>query len=149
MLNKRKTAQKGIELIKGFEELRLKAYLCPAGVVTIGYGHTNQDGETFRLGQVITEEEAEQLLAKDLRRFENAVNSLVRVELSQNQFDAIVSFTFNLGGTTLRKSSVLRLLNENKMTEAANFLLRYKYADGKILRGLVRRRKAERDLFLS
>lgn len=142
-------SEDGENLIISFENEILKGYLCPAGVLTIGIGHVVLPNENFRLGQMITREESRRIFRNDLQKYVDAVNSLVKVELSQNQFDAIVSFVFNVGKTTFRKSSVLRLLNERKFIEAANFLLKYVYADGKQLKGLVRRRKAERELFLS
>lgn len=139
-----KTSSKGINLIKEFEGLELEAYLCPANVWTIGYGHT----KTVTKGMVISEEGAEELLKQDLRHYENGINKHVKVELNQNQFDALVSFSYNLGVFALRTSTLLRVLNEGDYEEAANQFGRWVRANGKVLNGLVRRREAERSLFL-
>lgn len=138
------TSNKGIALIKGFEGLRLKAYKCSAGVWTIGYGHT----KGVREGQTITEEQAESLLREDLRTFEVGVSSLVTVFLHQCQFDALVSFAFNVGLQALKTSTLLRRLNNREPAErvAAEFL-RWNKAGGKVLAGLTRRRQAEADMF--
>jgi GH24 family phage-related lysozyme (muramidase) len=138
-----KISQKGLQLIKDFEGLELKAYVCPAGVLTIGYGST---GSHVKPGMTITPEEAEVLLQKDLGRFEEAVNRLVKVPLTQGQYDALVSFAFNCGTGAFAESTLLRLLNEKDYTGAANQFKRWTN-DG--LEGLVRRRKAEETLFLS
>lgn len=138
----------GLELIKHFEGLFLKAYLCPANVWTIGYGHTgltHKDG-TVKAGRTITEAEAEQLLIYDLTNFCNRVQNAVHVPLTDNQFAALVSFDFNTGG--LVKSSLLKKLNERDYQGAADGLLAWTKANGKELAGLVRRRKSERNLFL-
>ena len=102
-----RTSQRGIDLIKSHEGLRTKAYMCPANVLTIGYGHTR----SVFPGQVIDVKEAEELLKEDLIRFENAVNKYVEVYLNQNQFDALVSFTFNVGISAFRNSTMLRPQN--------------------------------------
>lgn len=138
------TGMLGLSLIRSFEGLRLAAYRCPAGVWTIGYGHTGPD---VHQGLVITRERAEQLLVQDLRRFEQAVNRLVDVPLTQNQFDALVSFAFNVGVTNFGASSVLRYVNANRMKEVPIRLALWVNANGKKLSGLVRRRAAEGDLF--
>lgn len=139
-----KTASSGLTLIKNFEGLRLTAYLCPAQVWTIGFGST---GAHVKPGMTITKEQAEDLLLKDLVRFENAVHRLVKVPLTQNQFDALVSFTFNVGIGSLQKSTLLRLLNEGKYDQVGPQLMRWNKAGGKELPGLTRRRRAEADLF--
>lgn len=108
------TSDKGIALIKGFEGLRLKAYKCSAGVWTIGYGHTKGVKE----GQTITEAEAETLLREDLRTFEVGVSSLVTVFLHQCQFDALVSFAFNLGVGAIKGSTLLKKINARAGAEA-------------------------------
>lgn len=139
------TSQKGIDLIKEFEGFRDTAYFCPANVLTIGYGHT----KTCKPGQVISTTEGEKLLRQDVRRFENAVNVLAKVPLNQSQFDALVSFAFNVGVGAFKKSTLLRLLNQGKYDLAANEFKRWVNGGGRKLPGLVRRRKAERALFLS
>lgn len=136
-------SQKGIEHIKRWEGLRTNAYKCPANVWTIGYGHT----KTAKPGMMISHLEAEELLRKDLKRFEDAVRRLVRVPLNQGQFDALVSFAFNVGTEAFRRSTLLRLLNEGKYNTAALQFHRWVYAGGKKLPGLIRRRNDEHGLF--
>lgn len=138
-----KTSQKGINLIKEFEGLELTAYRCAAGVLTIGYGHTGRD---VRSGLTITEQEAEELLVKDLAIFEDAVNDLVKVPVTQSIFDALVSFTFNVGEGAFSTSTLLRKLNQRKYAEALDQLLRWDKAGTVKLPGLTRRREAERKL---
>lgn len=140
---------KGIQLVKHFEGLFLKAYLCPAKVWTIGYGHTglkHNDGTVMR-GRTITEAEAEQLLTHDLNtKYAPEVERLVMVPLTQPQFDALVSFHFNTGA--LAKSTLLKKLNQNDKGGAAEEFLKWTRGGGRVLKGLVRRRQAERHLFL-
>ncbi len=138
-------SQKGLDLLKQFEGCKLDAYRCPAGVWTIGYGHT-RDVEP---GQVITRAEAEDLLREDLADFEEAVGDVVEIELTQGQFDALVSFAYNVGKGALRSSTLLRLLNNNDIQGAANQFVRWNKAGGQVLKGLTRRRLAEKELFLS
>jgi lysozyme len=140
---------RGLNLIKHFEGLFLKAYRCEGRVWTIGYGHTglqHQDGTVYE-GRVITEAEALELLDYDLNQFEARVRALVKVPLSAAQFEALVSFDFNTGA--LHRSTVLKRLNAGDYQGAADALLMWKRAGGKIQPGLVRRRKAERHLFLT
>lgn len=137
-----KTSQRGINLIKQFEGVRLTAYKCPAGVYTIGYGHTR--GVTR--GMKITEEEASAYLTADLRNSEKAVERYDSIyHWNQNEFDALVSFTFNCGATNLR--ALLRNGRRNR-TQIAETLPLYRKAGGKVLKGLERRRAAEKALFL-
>ena len=138
-----KTSESGVELVKSHEGLRLKAYLCPAGVWTIGYGHTR----TAKQGMVITAEKAEDLLLEDLVEAESAVSSLVDVPLSQGQFDALVSFVFNLGSGNLKASTLRRKLNACDYSGAAVEFGRWVYSSGKKLGGLIKRRAEERALF--
>ena len=140
-------SEKGLSLIKEFEGFRSAAYLCPAGLLTVGYGHLCRREEGYRLGQAISKQTADELLRRDVCYAEDAVRRLVKVPLSQNQFDALVSFVFNLGETTFRKSSVLRNLNANNFERAMFWLSKYTFADKKKLNGLIRRRKAEIELF--
>jgi Phage-related lysozyme (muraminidase) len=141
-----KISQKGVNLIKQFEGLELKAYKDSVGVVTIGYGST---GSHVSIGQVITEAQAEALLIKDLSRFESGVTDLVKVPLTQNQFDALVSFSFNLGLGNLKSSTLLKKLNLKDYAGASKEFERWNKAGGKVLNGLTRRRLAEKELFLS
>lgn len=136
-------SQKGIDLIKQFEGCKLKAYLCPAGVWTIGFGSTSGVIE----GMQITEKEAEEMLKKDLRYFERWVSKLIEVELTQNQFDALVSFTYNLGEGALKGSTLRKKLNMGLYNEVPAQMLRWNRAGGKVLNGLVRRREAEAKMF--
>lgn len=137
-----KTSQRGIDLIKQFEGLRLTAYKCPAGVYTIGYGHTRG----VKRGMKITEEEASAYLTADLRNSEKAVERYDSIyHWNQNEYDALVSFTFNCGATNLR--SLLRNGGRNRSQIAATLPL-YRKAGGKVLKGLERRRAAEKTLFL-
>jgi len=137
------TSQKGLDLIKSFEGLRLSAYKDVVGVVTIGYGTTSG----VKMGDTITKERAEELLREDVKRFEGQVLRLVKVPLTQGQLDALVSFTYNLGAGNLGNSTLLRLLNAGDYAGAAAQFDRWNKAGGKVLAGLVRRRAAERALF--
>jgi lysozyme len=132
------------EIIKQFEGLRLEAYKCPADVWTIGYGHTNK----VKQGDVITEGEADILLALDVQEAERAVSSYVDVDINQNQFDALVSFVYNLGAGNFKSSTLLKKLNQGDYLGAANEFHRWNKAGGKVLRGLVLRREAEANLFI-
>lgn len=139
-----KITQDGINLIKEFEGLRLDAYLCPAGVLTIGYGHT---GPNVKPGMRITESEAETLLRRDLENFKPSVERLLKVTLNPNQFSAIVAFAYNLGTGALSRSALLNKLNRKDFHGAGQEFLRWDKAKGKVLTGLTRRRKAEKALF--
>ena len=128
----------------------MTAYKCPAGVWTIGYGHTGMvDGKLISGGMTITAAKATELLKKDLASFEAAVNGCVTVPITQNMFDALVSFSFNVGSGALRRSALLRKLNAKDYNGAADEFPLWNKAGGKVLNGLVRRRKAEKELFLS
>ncbi len=141
---------KNVEAIKEHEALRLKAYMpTPNDVPTIGYGHT----KGVKMGDVITEAQAEQFLREDLEEAEKTVLRLVKVKLNQNQFDALVSLVFNIGTGNFTRSSVLRFLNAGDYKTAADrFRLwnKQKQRDGsfKELKGLTKRREQERELFL-
>jgi GH24 family phage-related lysozyme (muramidase) len=140
-----KISSKGLKLIKEFEGLRLDAYYCSSNVLTIGYGST---GPHVKQGMRITEKEAEDLLCKDLSRFEEGVTKLITIPLNQEQFDALVSFAFNCGNGALEESTLRRRLNagENPNTVAKEELKRWTNGG---LAGLVRRRAAETELFCS
>lgn len=140
-----KISQNGINLIKKFEGCELQAYLCPAGVWTIGYGHT----AGVYSGMKITVAKAEAYLKEDLVEFESSVNNLVKVQITQNMFDALVSFAFNLGSGSLKNSTLLVQLNKGNVQKAANEFDKWVYADGQVLPGLVERRAAEKKLFLT
>ncbi|PUB51511.1 lysozyme [Enterobacter sp. OLF] len=143
-------SDKGIALIKQFEGCKLTAYQDSVGVWTIGYGWTQPvDGKPIRVGMMIKQETAERLLKTGLVSCENDVSRLVKVGLTQGQFDALVSFTYNLGARSLSTSTLLRKLNAGDYAGAADEFLRWNKAGGKVLNGLTRRREAERALFLS
>lgn len=141
------TSPDGIALIKMFEGLRLKAYKDAIGIPTIGFGTTVVDGQPVKMGTTITEERAEDYLKIDLRRFEDGVRFAVSAPLTQRQYDALVSFSYNLGVGNLKKSTLLRLINAGKYEEAQVQFLRWNRAGGKVLRGLTRRRLDEAVLF--
>ncbi|EOZ1431020.1 lysozyme [Enterobacter hormaechei] len=144
------TSEKGIALIKQFEGCKLTAYQDSVGVWTIGYGWTQPvDGKPIRAGMTIKQETAERLLKTGLVSYESDVYRLVKVSLTQGQFDALVSFTYNLGARSLSTSTLLRKLNAGDYAGAADEFLRWNKAGGKVLNGLTRRREAERALFLS
>ncbi|HDC4354695.1 MULTISPECIES: lysozyme [Enterobacter cloacae complex] len=144
------TSEKGVALIKEFEGCKLTAYQDSVGVWTIGYGWTQPvDGKPIRAGMTIKQETAERLLKTGLVSYESDVCRLVKVGLTQGQFDALVSFTYNLGARSLSTSTLLRKLNAGDYATAADEFLRWNKAGGKVLNGLTRRREAERALFLS
>jgi lysozyme len=143
------TGDAGLALIKSYEGLRLDAYLDTGGIPTIGYGHTSAAGDPIVImGQKITEAKANEILKKDVRKFESAVIRLVKVPLSQNQFDALVCFCYNIGEVELSRSTLLRMLNAKDYKGAADQFPRWNKDNGVVLNGLVKRRAAERDLFL-
>ena len=135
-------------LVKEFEGLYLKAYICPAGVLTIGWGHTGPDVYT---GMTITQAQAETYLTNDLQKFANCVSSYLKVRLNPNQVGALVSFTFNLGCGAFQGSTLLKRLNagESPNLVASQEMPRWVYANGVKLAGLVRRRDAEVAFFKS
>ncbi len=141
-----KISENGLDLIRKHEGLRLQAYLCPAGVLTIGYGYTGTDVKT---AMKIDISQANALLSKDVERFEKSVNDLVRVPMTQGMFDALVGFAFNLGAGSLKGSTLLAKLNANDSQGAADEFLRWNKANGKVLDGLTARRESERELFLA
>lgn len=149
-----KTSIKGINFIKNVEGCRLTAYLCSAGKPTIGYGHTGLvEAKPIITGVTkITQSTADALLLKDITVFENSILKLVKVPLTQGQFDALVSFCFNLGSETLQTSTLLKFLNQKKYNEVPAQILRFNKAtvNRKLVEiaGLTRRRKGETDLWL-
>lgn len=138
-----KTSNKGIELIKRHEGFRARAYRCPAGILTIGYGHTGG----VKSGDVITEAQGEAYLRADLATAERAVNA-AKVPLSQNQFDALISFTFNVGVGNFNRSTLLRKIRVNANDPTiANEFRKWRNGGGKVLPGLVKRREDELKLY--
>ena len=147
-----KISKKGLDLIKKFEGLKLKPYLCSAGVPTIGYGNTlYENGKKVSLkDSVITESRATELLSYSLKNLEQQVDSFCRDDINQNQFDALVSFAFNLGPYNLKSSTLLKKVNKNpKDPTIRDEFMRWTKAGGKVLKGLVERRKVEADLYFS
>jgi lysozyme len=144
-----KTSQQGLELIKHYEGLRLKPYRCPAGLWTIGYGHLIGNGSVLpdSWNRTFSVAEANALLVTDVIRFERGVTRYCPVKLSQGQFDALVSFSFNLGLGTLQRSSLRQKINRGDIEGAKEVLLKYNKAGGIISRGLTLRRVSESKLF--
>lgn len=140
-----KVSELGLALIRRFEGCRVKAYQCPAKVWTIGYGHT----KTAKPGMQISLAEANHLLQQDVEIFEQAVSKLVKVPINQNQFDALVSFTFNVGTNAFANSTLLAALNRKNYSVAADQFLRWSKVGNTTLKGLLDRRIEERKLFLS
>lgn len=138
---------RGLALIREFEGFSAEPYLCSGGKMTIGYGHVLTADESAML-EKITKEHAEALLIQDVAIAEHAVRRLVKTTLAQNQFDALVSFVYNVGAGAFEKSTLLRLVNARDFNAAANQLTRWVYASGKKLNGLMRRRMAEKAMFL-
>lgn len=145
------TNRRGLDLIREAEGLRLEAYQCPAGIPTIGYGSTRYpDGKPVKMEDYITRTEAEDLLMTTVQSFERGVLRLVKRELNENQFSALVSFAFNLGLGALERSTLLRKINENRWDPSIrNEFHRWVYAGDKVLPGLVTRREAETDLYFT
>lgn len=137
----------GLELIKKFEGFSSKPYRCPAGKLTIGYGHAIIFSDQFPEGG-ITQSMAEDMLKQDVSVAENSINRLVAGQLLQRQFDALCSFVYNIGAKAFEKSSLLRLLNQGHPELAAAEFARWIYTGGIVQNGLIRRREAEKSLFL-
>lgn len=147
-----KISDKGINLIKKYEGFYSKPYLDPVGIPTIGYGITYYpDGKKVTLkDKTLTNEQATDLLKITLTNYENSVNNLVKINLNQNQFDALVSFCYNLGATNLKKSTLLKKVNKNPNDPTIrNEFKKWVNAGGKKLNGLVKRRNEEADLYFS
>ncbi len=128
-----------------FQQMRQNLYFCPAGYPTIGYGHVVKDDEDFSAD--IDEAQAEELLRQDAQIAERAVLRLIDVPLTDGQFDALVSFTYNLGGGALQRSTLRRKINREEHAEVPEQFMRWVWAGGRKLKGLVRRRAAESDLY--
>lgn len=145
-----KLGAKGEALIKSFEQLELTSYPDSKGVWTVAWGHTGfySPGVPVGPGQTCTTEQAEQWFLEDAAWAVNGVTRCLDVAVTQNQFDALVDFTFNEGVTALAHSTLIRDINEGQLSSAANEFLKWDYCGGQELEGLERRRRAERDLFL-
>ena len=147
-----KLSQKGLELIKSFEGLSLKPYVCPANIPTIGFGNTYYpNGQKVKLTDpAITIEKAEELLKFLLVTYEKAVDSFCRDDISQNQFDALVSFCYNVGTGALQRSTLIKKVNANpKDVTISDEFMKWNKANGRVLVGLTRRRQAESKLYFS
>jgi len=142
-----KTSANGINLICGFEGLELKAYDDGVGVWTIGYGTTIVNGIKVKKGDTCTIEQAKSYMAQDLKKFESAVDTSVKVTITQNQFDALVSLAYNIGTGAFKSSTLLKKLNAKDFKGAAAQFDRWNRAGGKVMQGLVNRRAKERKLF--
>jgi lysozyme len=153
MTDKLVLTHEDLKIIKDFEGLYLDAYPDPATgaePITIGYGSTRHlDGSKIKLGEKINEQEALELLMHEVNEICPKIQSLVTVELNKNQLVALVSFVYNLGLGNFSSSTLLKLLNQAKYTEAADQFVRWNKAAGKVMAGLTRRREAEKALFLS
>ena len=146
-----KMSQEGIDaLVKKFEGCKLKAYRCPAGICTIGYGHTSAAGNPLvNDGMTITQEQANTILAADLVKFEQAVEALLKQPVTQEQFDVLVDFAYNAGVGALRSSTLLKKVNAGQFDAVPAELMKWTKGGGKVLAGLVRRRQAESAWWLS
>ena len=142
-----KISSRGLNLIKQFEGLRPADYVCPGGFATIGYGHVIKAGESFP--QPLSEPEAEALLLQDVEVAAKAVHRLIKVPLTQSQFDALVSFTFNCGAGALQRSMLRACVNREEHMQVPAELLKWTHSCGKPLPGLMRRRMAEALLYLT
>ena len=143
--------ERGIEIVKRFEGISTKPYLCPANVWTVGYGATRSStGGPIDPGmEPISETEAEALLLRDLESSEGWVSRLIKTALTENQYSALTSFAFNVGAGALQRSTLRMKLNRGEVENAADEFPKWRMAGGRILAGLVRRRAAERALFLA
>lgn len=153
-MNKYSTSTKGVNLIKRFEGCYLEAYQDPANKWTIGYGHTgNVDGKAIKKGMKISNQKAIMLLKSDLKKYERIVKKCAKVSITQNQFDALVSFTYNIGEGNFTNSTLVKKLNNKDIDGASNEFLRWDKADTdgdgdlEVLKGLTKRRIAEKNLF--
>lgn len=141
---------KGYELIKTFEGFRTDAYLDTGGVWTIGYGTIRYpNGKAVKFGDRCTKEQGEKYLMNDCKWVNDAIKQNVKRPLTQNQYDALASFIYNVGATAFKSSTLLRLINENKLDSAANEFGRWILDNGRVIKGLVNRRAAEKELFLT
>lgn len=139
----RHVTEEGIALIKRFESFASNVYICPAGYPTIGYGHVVKADEQERFAGGITEDQATELLGFDVAIAERAVLRFITVPLTDGQFDALVSFTFNLGSGALQRSTLRRKVNREEHDDVPAEFMKWVWADGRKLKGLVKRRKAE------
>ena len=147
MVSQIRVSSVGLSLIKQFEKLRSVGYVCPAGFPTIGYGHVIKVGEAFP--QPLSELEAETLLLQDIEGAAKAVHRLIKVPLTQGQFDALISFTFNCGAGALQRSTLRACVNRQDHGQVPAELLKWTHSCGKFLTGLMHRRMAEALLYVT
>ena len=146
----KKISKKGIDLLKHFESYEMKAYKCPAGVWTIGFGFTQINGVRVKNGDIMTLEEADKELIKQLRIYENVVKKAIMIKkINQNQYDALVSLCFNIGGSSFRRSDIVKLVNSRNFIGACRIFNLWSKSAKKRSNGLLRRRIPERNLFCS
>ena len=138
------TNQQGIELIKSLEGFRSEPYVCAGGYLTIGYGHKLLPSDSYK---IISPEKAQQILENDLRRIERSVLKYVNAEINDDQFAALVSFTFNVGAAALQRSTLRQKINYGHYEDGAKEFLKWVHAGGRKIMGLVRRRRLESELF--
>ena len=146
-----KMSKEGIDaLLKKFEGCKLTAYFCPAGICTIGYGHTSAAGEPeVHKGMTITQQQADDILRRDLVKYETAVYGMVKQPLTQHQFDVLVDFAYNAGVGALQKSTLLKKVNAAQFDDVPAELMKWTKGGGKVLPGLVKRRQAESSWWIS
>lgn len=137
-----------IDLIKKYEGFRPQSYQDSVGVWTIGYGTTRINGQPVKQGMTITQDQALQLVQQEVNKLWSQIESIVKVPINDNQMNALVDFAYNLGFNALKTSTLMKKLNAGNFTGAANEFTRWVYAGGKVLPGLVKRREAEKQLFL-
>ena len=137
-----------IDLIKQFEGFRPEAYQDSVGVWTIGYGTTRINGQPVTQGMTITKDQALQLVKQEVNKLWSRIESITKVNLNDNQMNALVDFAYNLGFNALKTSTLMKYVNESQFDKAADEFDRWVFAGGKVLPGLVKRREAERQLFL-
>lgn len=141
-----KVSDQLIEQIKQFEGFRENAYICPAGIKTIGYGHVLADNDNRKK---IASSEAEELLMQDIKKVELSIERNIKVGLTQGQFDALVSFTFNVGSASLQRSTIRQKVNRQEHEDVPPEIKRWIFAGGRILSGLVNRREIEANMYRS
>jgi len=145
-----KISQQGIDLLKHFESYEMKAYLCPAGVLTIGWGFTQVNGHKVKKGDIMSLEVAEIELKRQLRTYENVVKKVIMIKkINQCQYDALVSLCYNIGGSSFRRSSIVKEINSKNFIGACRIFNLWSKAAKKRSKGLLRRRMSERNLFCS
>jgi lysozyme len=139
-----------LDLIKEFEGFKPNAYLCPAKILTIGYGTTNyRNGGKVKVGDKIDRKKAELELYSHCEEVKTQIESVVKSDINSNQLSALISFVYNLGIINFKASTILRLINESELNDAANQFDKWIYSNGEVLQGLVKRRAKEKLLFLS